>query len=115
MEVLHWLDANIEKQKKKPYDGTLTVFLTKAIERSVGDEEEAYTEAIHARTMEEKVAAIQTIIANRKANLAKKEEEDKEPRKKGWLELRFDSLCGEFENGANCANERAVGELMGLI
>lgn len=112
MNITQWLEANTAKQDKKPYDGTLTAFLTKSIERSVGDEEEAYAEAIHARTMEEKTAAIQTIIDNRKANLAKKTEDDKEPRKKGWLELKFDTLCLAHEIHPT---EVGVGQLMGLI
>lgn len=123
---LEWVTRASEKEVEtgEPTQMTLTQLLGKELERAVNEEEEAYAEALSARTFEEKHRAIKAVIEARNAalvgttedeNFEELEEEETElktPRKKGWLEIQFDQLCGSY---ILSPSEAGQTEIMNLI
>lgn len=119
-----WLERAVAKEKEsgEPLRLTVSELLNKELEKNVNDEEEAYTEALSARTEEERHLAIVKIIEARQAALLGTTEdvhfdpdageEIKTPRKKGWLELKFDEVCLHYSESPT---PEAQVELMNLI
>lgn len=109
---LAWVEraAKKEEESGEKTELTLSQFLNKELEKSVDTEEQAYANALNARTHDQKHEAIMAVIAARKSALTgttaqeEVEEEDQEmegelkaPRKKGYLEVTFDSLSAAYE------------------
>lgn len=129
--IQSWLTTKLEwtkrAAKKEAETGeatkiTLNQLLQKELEKSVDNDEDAYAEALAARTPKEKHEAILGIIKGRKAALERKKKEDDEPvdptippktpREKGYLERTFDTLCVEYER---TTDEVAREQLISLV
>lgn len=117
-----WVKAQEEKEKKTgvPLQTTLHEIMLKELEKTVDGEEDAYAEALQSRTPEQKHEAITKIIAIRREAAAQVDEDSeevtdeapREPRKKGYLERKFDALCSFYEAHPS---DKAREELIALI
>jgi hypothetical protein len=130
---LKWTDRVRAKEvaSNEALDLTLPQFLSKSLEASVNQEDEAYAEALKARSADDKHTAIVKIIEARQRALTDTTEDEaaveetqylddagaepdalKTPRKKGWLERTFDELCVQYQADPS---DDVRDSLLGLI
>lgn len=94
MEAIRkWLEQKMKwLETTKVKDKSLTGLLQDELRKSVERDESVYTEALKARTFKETDKALRDLYEARK----KADAEDNEPRKKGFLEVRFDAALDEY-------------------
>lgn len=79
----------LEKKENPP---TLPAMLLKDLEREIDKDDELFVASLEARTDEQKHAAILDIVETR----SKANQEDKEPRKLGWVERQLDETAARY-------------------
>jgi len=113
-KILNWLEKKaklVTKSKKK--DLKLTEFLQDELKKSVEEDEDVYAVSLTARTFKEKHNAIIEISKNRKKVEKEDLENENEPRKKGYLENKFDTLLSKYIKDPDEVSQIRIMDMIG--